>query len=327
MTGPNLFARSLDAVLEATIVGSFTKLGHAARAWAYDWEEPAATLQDQTALITGSSSGIGRATAAGLMKLGAHVIVTSRSLARATEAATELERDQPEGSAHGIALDTGDLDSIDVLVDTLRATTDQLHILINNAGALTDEYQTDQRGNELTLSSHLIGPYFLTTGLRPHLAPGARVLWMSSGGMYTQRLDVDELEMSPGKYRGAVAYARAKRAQVELVTHLGPLWAPDVIMHAVHPGWVDTPGVDAGLPGFGKVMGPTLRDAADGADTMVWLAATGGLEPDGATPAPPGSFWHDRRRRRTVYLPGTSTDDAERRRLVEWLESHRPSTG
>lgn len=325
MTPPAPIARILDASLEATVAGSFTKLGYAVRNWAYGWRDPSHDLEGQTALITGGSTGIGNAIAAGLMRLGAHVIVTSRSLERARRAADELGAAVPAGSAHGLALDTGDLGSIDAFVDAVLATTERLDILINNAGALTDDYQTDDRGNELTLSTHLIGPYLLTTALRPHLYPGARVLWMSSGGMYTQGLDLDEIEMSEAEYRGAVAYARAKRAQVELVTLLAPEWAPDIIMHAAHPGWADTPGVDAGIPGFGKVMGPTLRTAVQGADTMVWLAATGGLRRGSRTPAPPGRFWHDRAPRRTVYLPGTGTDDAERRRLVEWLESQRPT--
>ena len=118
--------------------------------------------------------------------------------------------------------------------------------------------------------------------------------------MYTQGLNVDELEISERDYRGAVAYARAKRAQLEIVQQLAPQWAPEVIMHAVHPGWIDTPGVDAGIPGFGKIMGPTLRTAREGADTAIWFAATGGLRRDRVSPAPAGPFWHDRAARRTV---------------------------
>ena len=66
--------------------------------------------------------------------------------------------------------------------------------------------------------------------------------------MYTQGLDVDALQMGEDEYRGAVAYARAKRGQVELVTHLGPRWAPDIVLHAMHPGWVDTDGVARAFP-------------------------------------------------------------------------------
>ena len=86
-------------------------------------------------------------------------------------------------------------------------------------------------------------------------------------------------------------------------------------MHALLPGWVDTPGVDAALPGFATVMAPILRTPEQGADTLVWLAATGG-----GPEAAPGTFWHDRRPRRTSYVPGTATNDAERAALVDWLD-------
>ena len=215
----------------------------------------------------------------------------------------------------GAAVDTGDLASVRQLVDHVRASTSHIDVLINNAGALSDSYQTNGDGVESTLASHLIGPYSLTTELKSHLAPGGRILWMASGGMYTQKLDLDQLEMRPDNYKGAIAYARAKRAQVELVTHLGQQWAPEVVMHAMHPGWVATPGVDAALPGFANLLGPTLRTPEQGADTMLWLAATGGND------SPPGRFFLDRLARKTSYLPGTEATPVERQRLVEWLQS------
>ncbi len=308
-------SNALDSALEVTIIGSFTKLGYEARTRLFDWSATPADLTGKVAVVTGATSGIGKATAAGLLALGADVYVTSRSKHRADEAAVELtSATDARGQATGLAVDTGDFSSILDFVQQTSAHDRPIDVLIHNAGALTDKYQTDDRGRELTLSTHLIGPYLLTKEIRPQLAAGARVLFMSSGGMYTQGLDVDNIEVSEDNYRGAIAYAKAKRGQVELVAHLGPKWSPDVVLHAVHPGWVDTAGVDAGLPGFGKVMGPLLRSAEQGADTMVWLAA-GGDEG-----APAGQFWLDRQPRRTTYLPGTGTNRAERQRLVEWLD-------
>lgn len=304
-----------DRALEATIVGSFTKLGYQARSRLFDWDPPDADLGGQLAIVTGATSGLGRATAAGLLRLGADVWITSRSQERAERAATELEH-QPDARGHatGVQLDTSDLDSVRALVARVAESGRHVDVLVNNAGALTSDRRTDGRGMELTLSSHLVGPYLLVKEMRPHLVRGARVLFMASGGMYTQGLDVDRIEMGEDEYRGTIAYARAKRGQVELVAYLGPRWAPEVRMHSVHPGWAATAGVDAGIPGFGKVMGPLLRSADQGADTMVWLAA------GGAADEAPGQFWLDREPRGTVYLPGTGTDDAERRRLVEWLD-------
>ncbi len=302
----------LDRLLEMSVVGSFTKLGYRARARLEHWEAPSTDLSGQRAVVTGATSGLGRETAEGLVRLGAEVLVTSRDRDRADDAAGEIGAAGP-GSAAGLALDTSEPASVMAAVEQIIAGG-PLDILIHNAGALSDEYRTNSQDMEVTLASHLAGPYLMTRELRAQLRRGARVLWMSSGGMYTQKLDVDSLEMGAHEYRGAVAYAKAKRAQVELVRHLGARWATQVIMHAMHPGWVDTPGVEQGLPGFRTVMGPLLRSADQGADTMLWLAATGGPGAD------PGSFWLDRRTRGISYLPFTATEDAERARLVDWLD-------
>jgi NAD(P)-dependent dehydrogenase (short-subunit alcohol dehydrogenase family) len=152
----------------------------------------------------------------------------------------------------------------------------------------------------------------MTELLRPHLA-GGRVVLVTSGGMYAQRLREDDPEYLDGEYSPTTAYARSKRAQVELLPVLQRRWSPDrVDVHATHPGWADTPGVTDSLPTFATLTGPLLRDAASGADTTVWVAA--------AEPAPPGGrLWHDRRPRPTQLLRRTRTGDAERERLWSWV--------
>lgn len=316
MFSPKVLTSVLDRALEASVVGSFTNVGYRLRSATLDWEPVAgSTLDGKAVVVTGGSSGIGRATAVGLVQMGARVHLTSRTMERAQETADALNAADHPGTAVPQVLETSDPASIRALAAELGRVEGEagIEVLIHNAGALSGQYATTPEGLEQTVASHLVGPYLLTTELRPHLAAGARVLFMSSGGMYTQSLDVDSIEMKAADYKGAVAYAKAKRAQVELVRELGPEWAPDVVLHAVHPGWVDTPGVDAALPGFGAIMGPLLRTPEQGADTVLWLAATGGH-------GKPGRFWFDRRVRGTSYVPGTSTSAAERRRLVTWLD-------
>jgi NAD(P)-dependent dehydrogenase (short-subunit alcohol dehydrogenase family) len=164
-------------------------------------------------------------------------------------------------------------------------------------------------------------PFLMTTMLLDPLkaaAPG-RVITMSSGGMYTSGLTVAGLQMDESSYNGPKQYARAKRAQVVL----NEMWATrvpteEVVFHAMHPGWADTPGVDAGIPGFGKLMGPLLRSPEQGADTMVWLAADESLEQQS------GLFWHDRAARSTHKFKSTRRSDTPARReaLWAWCEQH-----
>jgi NAD(P)-dependent dehydrogenase (short-subunit alcohol dehydrogenase family) len=152
----------------------------------------------------------------------------------------------------------------------------------------------------------------MTELLRPVLKD-ARVVVVSSGGMYAQKLAADDPEYLEGEYSGTVAYARTKRMQVALAPVLQERWAADgIALHTMHPGWADTPGVVTSLPVFHKVMGPLLRDPALGADTIVWLAAT--------DPAPGGGqFWMDRAPRPEHYLRSTRESAADLDRLWTYV--------
>lgn len=332
----------VDGLLETTVVPSFSRIGPLVRRPLFEWEPASADLTGAVAVVTGSSSGIGRAVATQLVALGATVWVTSRSRDRADAAAAEIaaaaadlhaagagsgapDREvgagaiEPSAAGPGTtiahAVDMGELDQVRDFATRIKAESGQVDLLIHNAGALTEERFTTSTGIEATVAAHLVGPYLLTRALVDALAPDARILFMSSGGMYTQGLTLSGLEMSPDAYRGAVAYARAKRAQVVLSELLAEELAGQAVVHATHPGWAATDGVSAGLPVFDTVMGPLLRSPEEAADTMVWLATAD--EP--ATTS--GDFWHDRRRRPTHKLRATRTDPARRARLVEWLDT------
>jgi len=144
---------------------------------------------------------------------------------------------------------------------------------------------------------------------------------MSSGGMYTEPLTIEGLEMSDQLYQGAQQYARAKRAQVIL----NGIWASripasQIVFHALHPGWVNTPGISEALPRFSKLLKRTglLRNPPEGADTMIWLSV------DELPLRSTGMFWHDRKTR-TINLSKKSreADTHERRAaLWKWCEAH-----
>ncbi|WP_433566586.1 hypothetical protein ACQP1O_16125 [Nocardia sp. CA-151230] len=139
------------------------------------------------------------------------------------------------------------------------------------------------------------------------------MIMMSSGGMYLQPLRVDDIEYRCGDYHGAAAYARTKRMQVALTSVLADRYAAQSIsVHAMHPGWVGTPGIATSLPRFRRLMAPLLRTPAEGADTAVWLAATD---------VPSGRFWHDRRARPEHYLRRTRESDSDREGLWRYCAS------
>ena len=173
-----------------------------------------------------------------------------------------------------------------------RARRPDLRGLLHNAGVLVGERAALAQGHELTLATHVLGPLLLSGLLAPDLRAAApsRVVFVSSGGMYTARLRADDLELEREEFDGTRFYAHAKRLQVIAASELAERWGPEGIrVYSMHPGWVRTGGLSDALPRFTRLVGPLLRDPQQGADTAVWLLAS----PD--VPRGPSGFWHDRR--------------------------------
>lgn len=313
--------RVVDAVLEAPVFTSFTRIGYDARSRLANWKP----LGDYDAtgrviLVTGATSGLGLVSAEQLAAAGATVVLLGRDAAKTNRVRDEIATRTGSELISTVVADMGDLVAVRRVAAELNSTLDRLDVLIHNAGALSATRQVSPQGTELTVASQVVGPFLLTTLLMPLLlrsAP-ARVLTMSSGGMYASPLRVDGLQMGDD-YKGSEQYARAKRAQVTL----NEMWAQkypgrDVVFHAMHPGWADTPGVRDSLPTFRKIVGPLLRSPQQGADTMVWLALD-----DEAPLAATGTFWLDRHERSIHKLPSTRSSDTPQRReqLWEWVST------
>src|SRR4029078_8938362 len=139
-------------------------------------------------------------------------------------------------------LHRGDLSSLDSVRELGASLADELGsgiaALVHNDRVLTPERRTSADGNELTLATHVLGPLLLTEMLVPALTAGApsSVIFVTSGGMYTEKLDADDLELANRDFDGPAFYAHAKRIQVILAgrldQELGPRGLRD---HARHP--------------------------------------------------------------------------------------------
>lgn len=299
--------RLLDTLLDRTVVPGFSRIGYALRRGG--WTDPG-SLAGRVVAVTGANSGLGKATVAGAARLGADVRMLCRDRERGEHARLEILDAVPGAALSVEVCDVSSFDSVRAAAERLAGSAPELHGLVHNAGVLPPRRGETADGHELALATHVLGPHLLTALLLPVLAADgdARVVFVSSGGMYGQRLRVEDPEFREGEYGGTAAYARTKRMQVVLAEqwarHLGD---GPVHVHSMHPGWADTPGITESLPGFGRVMGPILRTPEQGADTAVWLLAA--REPGRTS----GLFWHDRRPRPTSYLPRTrSTPDQER---------------
>jgi dehydrogenase/reductase SDR family member 12 len=301
-------ARTVDGLLEASVIGSFSRVGLSVRSRVLPefTNDQRPSFAGRVALVTGATSGLGQAAATELARLGGTVHFLARDPGRAARAQRQITAAAGHCDvSYGLG-DLDDLDSVRAFAREFLDTRDRLDVLIHSAGAIHRDYRTDRSGVELTFAGQVIAPFLLTRLLLPALVAAApsRVIVVSSGGMYTQRLDAATAQMPAEGYSGVTAYARAKRAQVALSREWARRLASEgVAFHAMHPGWADTPGIVGALPGFHRVMGPILRSPEEGADTIVWLAT--------ADPARlgTGQFWHDRRPRAEYRFPWTREAD------------------
>lgn len=282
-------------------VPSFSATGHRVRARFFERLEP--DFRGQRWLITGASTGLGRALAIAAARAGAEVTVAARSapglatLAAAAGVAPERIR------MH--ALDLSLLANNDALADAVLIGPGGLDVLVNNIGVLPMAPATTSEGLDAAFATNLLGPYRLTERLRAGgaLRSGSCVITMSSGGLYNVPLSISRLQRQD-RYDGTLAYAFQKRAQLALNHH----WrreAAGVDYYVMHPGWARTPGVERSLPVFNGVLGPLLRTPGEGIDTALWLAIRRPAQPTVE------GIWFDRALRSEHLLWGTRGGPAQ----------------
>lgn len=305
-----LFNRMLDQ----SIFFSFDRSGFRRHQKHFDPADLDRSMKDKVCLVTGANSGLGLAIAKGLAARGATVNMLCRNAERGAVARDAIVQETKNSALHLQVVDVSNLESIRLFAESFA--TPEIDVLVHNAGLLPLERETTAEGLELTVATHLVGPFLLTRLLQSRMHE-TRVIFVSSGGMYTKRLDVDAMLSDRGPYDGVAAYAMTKRGQVVLSEQ----WARELAdtrttVNTMHPGWAATKGVEHSLPRFWRVMRNRLRTPEEGADTALWLAVAERVQ--GQT----GKFWFDRRPVPTHLLRRTRESEEERQRLWKFCESH-----
>ncbi len=304
----------VSRLLDATIVLSFDRTGFRRHAASFRPEDLDVDLAGRVAVVTGANSGIGKATSRALAERGAEVYLLCRSEERGRAALAELREATGSRKLRLVTVDVAEPDSVRRAVRAIGA--EPVHVLVNSAAVLPDERRENSRGVETTFATNVLGPLLLARLLEPRLraAGRARVVNLSSGGMYARRLSLDDWNWKTRPFDGVVAYAEAKRALVVLTeAEAERLRGSGVTVNAMHPGWADTPAVRTSLPRFRRAMQGRLRTPEEGADTVIWMAVCPRLE--GET----GRFYFDRAPRPTHLVPWTKETSRDRRRVVRLL--------
>ena len=302
----------LDGAMDRSLVLGYTRIGSGLRRRWWPADPDPDSLVGKRVLVTGATAGIGLAMARAFAGLGATVHLLGRDPDKVSRCVAEITEAVPGADVVGEVCDVSDLEAVTEWTADFANRVPALDGLVHNAGLMPKERITTRQGHELQLATHILGPHLITERLLPLLraAQGASVVFVSSGGMYSTPLVVDDLE-SRHDYNGVRTYARTKRMQVVLAD----AWAhrlagSDVRVESMHPGWVDTPGVAEYLPRFRVITRPLLREVEDGADTAVWLVAT---RPNSR----PGHFWHDRAQRPTTFGWQRAENPARVRRFLQ----------
>lgn len=290
-----------NKVLDTTIFYSFDRSGFKrhARLFKNDFKQP----YTGNALVTGGTSGIGLALSKSLAEKGVAVTVTGRSEEKGAKVASK------NNLIHFMQLDLSDWGAIDSFVNDL---SDPIDFLVLNAGGMPTSFQTNKHGIELQMASQLFGHYYLLKWLYKLglLKKEARVVWVSSGGMYLRKLTLDEIFKNES-YDKVATYANVKRSQVELMDFFAKEFS-DLNIVAMHPGWVKTPGLEDAISGFAKKMNQRLRTPEEGADTILWILLKKQAEPS-------GGFYFDRQSVGTHFMPWTKSDDGIVKKLYDIL--------
>jgi NAD(P)-dependent dehydrogenase (short-subunit alcohol dehydrogenase family) len=273
-------------------------------------------MGEKVALVTGGTSGIGKATAMALAAMGADVVVVGRDRERGEGAAAEI-RARTGGKVDLALADLSSQAEVRALAEEFKRRYDRLDVLVNNAGLVQSTRTESVDGLETTFATNHLAPFLLTNLLLDLLKKSApsRVVTVSSEAERWGNIDFDDLQ-SKKKYRGFPVYGMTKLANIMFTYELAErLEGTGVTATCMHPGAVNT---RFGTNNTGpmtilfRLSKPFMRTPEQGADTVIWLASSPDVE--GLS----GRYYADRK----PLEPKKIANDPEARRRL-WEESER----
>ncbi len=240
----------IDTALDRSIVLGYGRIGLLARRRLPGWPADPPRIDGAAVLVTGAASGLGLAAATGFARLGATVHAHARDSARAEQAVAKVTAAVPDADVRPHACDLASLGAVRSFAHRIAGTEPRLDVLVNNAGVMPGERTRSADGHELMFATHVLAPLALTTlltGLLVASAP-ARIINVSSGGMYTQPMPAGDWESDHTAYGPKKLYARTKREQVAITAARRPAWRP-------------RRGRARNAPGMGRQRRPAASDA------------------------------------------------------------------
>jgi len=253
------------------------------------------SIQGKRVIITGPTSGVGKEAALGLAHLGAEVILACRDTRKGNQVAKEITRRTNSSKLDVMSIDTSSQESIREFALTFRHKYRRLDVLINNAAVNrgTLPKMDSAEGIELTFATNVLGYFLLTQellGLMKRSAP-SRIINVSS--QFARDLDLEDLEFKHRKFESFMAYSQSKACDRLLTWATAHrLEGSGVTVNTMTPSLIPTTGLfrhadPERITELTQRAGG--RTAADGADTLIWLASEQELE--GVT----NKFFRDRR--------------------------------
>jgi NAD(P)-dependent dehydrogenase (short-subunit alcohol dehydrogenase family) len=226
-----------------------------------------------TAIITGTTHGIGTVTSRALARAGYRVVMLCRNVTAASALAQDIMQREPDSEVEVVHCDLAVLSSVRSAAREVRDRCPSIDRLINNAGIVSTRHRRSVDGHELTFATNHLGPYLLTRLLLPVLSPAGRIINVASKVHYRGRMDLDSIDDPRARYSSVAAYSRSKLANVlDTFALARQLAGSGITVNCLHPGVVATNLLPGWLNRIRPLFKRLILTAEQGARTTLFLA-------------------------------------------------------